>query len=279
MGLSEYILDVDEATFETEVVLKSHEVPVVVDFWAPWCGPCRMLSPMLERQAIEAGGAFLLAKINVDDNPALSIRFGVQGIPAVKAFRHGEIAAEFVGAQPDTVVQRFIEQLVPSETQQAIEEALSLLGTRHYQPAEAAFREVLDKDEGNADAALGLVESLLMRGQGAEALEILEHFPPGTAWAKAETYKPLAELLVETSKQETGTENDDPIEASLYQSARLIKRGNTEAAMDGFLSILREDKNYRGGMVKQVMLALFELLGDQDPTTRKYREELASVLF
>ena len=279
MGLSEYILDVDEATFETEVVLKSHEVPVVVDFWAPWCGPCRMLSPMLERQAIEAGGAFLLAKINVDDNPALSIRFGVQGIPAVKAFRHGEIAAEFVGAQPDTVVQRFIEQLVPSETQQAIEEALSLLGTRHYQPAEAAFREVLDKDEGNADAALGLVESLLMRGQGAEALEVLEHFPPGTAWAKAETYKPLAELLVETSKQETGTENDDPIEASLYQSARLIKRGNTEAAMDGFLSILREDKNYRGGMVKQVMLALFELLGDQDPTTRKYREELASVLF
>ena len=279
MGLSEYILDVDEATFESEVVLKSHEVPVVVDFWAPWCGPCRMLSPMLERQAIEAGGAFLLAKINVDNNPALSIRFGVQGIPAVKAFRHGEIAAEFVGAQPEAVVQRFIEQLVPSETQQAIEEALSLLGTRHYQPAEAAFREVLDKDEGNADAALGLLESLLMRGQGAEALEILEHFPPGTAWAKAETYKPLAELLAETSKQETGSEDDDPIEASLHQSARLIERGNIEAAMDGFLSILREDKNYRGGMVKHVMLALFELLGDQDPTTRKYREELASVLF
>ena len=198
MALSEYILDVDEATFESEVVLKSHEVPVVVDFWAPWCGPCRMLSPMLERQAIEAGGSFLLAKINVDDNPALSIRFGVQGIPAVKAFRHGEIAAEFVGAQPESVVQRFIEQLAPSETQQAIEEALSLLGTRHYQQAETAFREVMDKDEGNADAALGLVESLLMRGQGGEALEILEHFPAGTAWAKAETYKPLAELLVET---------------------------------------------------------------------------------
>ena len=199
MALSEYILDVDEATFESEVVLRSHEVPVVVDFWAPWCGPCRTLSPMLERQAIEAGGAFLLAKINVDDNPALSIRFGVQGIPAVKAFRHGEIAAEFVGAQPETVVKRFIEQLAPSETQQAIDEALSLLGTRHYQQAESSFREVLDEDEGNADAALGLVESLLMRGQGGEALEILEHFPAGTAWAKAETYKPLAELLVETS--------------------------------------------------------------------------------
>jgi putative thioredoxin len=278
MALSEYILDVDEATFESEVVLRSHEVPVVVDFWAPWCGPCKTLSPMLERQAIEAGGAFLLAKINVDDNPALSIRFGVQGIPAVKAFRHGEIAAEFVGAQPETVVKRFIEQLVPSETQQAIDEALSLLGTRHYQQAESSFREVLDEDEGNADAALGLVESLLMRGQGGEALDILEHFPAGTAWAKAETYKPLAELLVETSQQQSGIE-DDPMEASLHQAARLIERGNIEAAMDGFLSILREDKNYRNGMVRQIMLALFELLGDQDPTTRKYREELASVLF
>ncbi len=278
MALSEYILDVDEATFESEVVLRSHQLPVVVDFWAPWCGPCRTLSPMLERQAIEAGGAFLLAKINVDDNPALSIRFGVQGIPAVKAFRHGEVAAEFVGAQPEAVVKRFIEQLAPSETQRAIDEALSLLGTRHYQQAESSFREVLDEDEGNADAALGLIESLLMSGQGGEALEILEHFPAGTAWAKAETYKPLAELLVETGQQQSGIE-DDPMEASLHQAARLIERGNIEAAMDGFLSILREDKNYRNGMVRQVMLALFELLGDQDPTTRKYREELASVLF
>ena len=169
MSLSEYILDVDEATFELEVVLRSHEVPVVVDFWAPWCGPCRMLSPMLERKAIEGGGSFLLAKVNVDDNPALSIRFGVQGIPAVKAFAQGEVAAEFVGAQSESMVDRFIKQLAPSATQQAVEEALSLLGTRHYQEAEQAFREVLSEDEANADAALGLVESLLMRGKGAEA--------------------------------------------------------------------------------------------------------------
>ena len=278
MSLSKHIVDIDEATFESEVILRSHEVPVVVDFWAPWCGPCRMLSPILERQAIEAGGTFVLAKVNVDDNPALSIRFGVQGIPAVKAFRYGEIAAEFVGAQPESMVQRFIEQLVPSETQQAIEEALSMLGTRHYQEAENAFREVLDKDEANADAALGLVESLLMSGKGREALEILEHFPAGTPWAKDERYKPLAELLVEDGQQEVGSDQD-PMEASLHQSARLIERGNLEAAMDGLLGILREDKNYRGGWVKRIMLALFELLGDQDPSTRKYREEMASVLF
>lgn len=278
MTLSEYILDVDEGTFDDQVILRSHDVPVVVDFWAPWCGPCRVLSPILERQAIEAGGSFLLAKVNVDDSPSLSIRFGVQGIPAVKAFRHGEIAAEFVGAQPEGIVRRFIEQLAPSETQLAIEEAQSLLGTRHYEEAEFAFREVLNEDEANADAALGLVESLLMRGQGGEALEILEHFPSGTAWVRAESYMPLARLLAETMANE-GTVDEDPLEASLHQAARLIQRGNLEAAMDGLLEILRVDKNYRDGMVRQVMLSLFELLGDQDLLTRKYRNELASVLF
>ncbi len=264
----------DASTFDRQI--SKNDIPVVVDFWAPWCGPCRMLSPMLERKAIEGGGTFLLAKVNVDDNPALSIRFGVQGIPAVKAFVQGEVAAEFVGAQSESMVDRFIKQLAPSATQQAVEEAKSLLGTRHYQEAEQAFREVLSEDEANADAALGLVESLLMRGEGAEALEILDHFPAGTAWARAEKYKPLAQLLAETEQVEI---EEDTLEAGLHQSARLIQRGNLEAAMDGLLEILREDKDYRDGMVKQVLLALFELLGDQDPTTRRYREELASVLF
>ena len=111
MSVSEHILDVDEATFENEVILKSHEVPVVVDFWAHWCGPCKFLSPMLERLAIEAGGSFLLAKVNVDDNLNLANRYGIQGIPAVKAFRDGEVTAEFVGVQPEAMVRRFLVKL------------------------------------------------------------------------------------------------------------------------------------------------------------------------
>lgn len=278
MSLSQYIQDVEEATFESQVILRSHEVPVVVDFWASWCGPCRMLSPILERLAIEAGGAFILAKVDVDRSPNLAIRYGVQGIPAVKAFRNGELVAQFVGAQPEAMVRRFVEALAPSEALQAVESARSLLATRHYEQAEAAFREVYDADEDNADAALGLVQSLLMQGQGQEAIEILREFPAGTAWAKAEQLKPLAELLAEI--EAGGPEaNGDPLEATLHHSARLLTRGNLPAAMDGLLGLLRQDKGYRRGLPKQVLLALFALLGDEDPLTRQYRDELASILF
>jgi putative thioredoxin len=278
MTLSEYILDVSEATFETQVVLKSFEVPVVVDFWAPWCGPCRVLSPILERIAIEAGGDFVLAKVNVDENPNLSIRYGVHGIPAVKAFRNGELAAQFHGAQPERIVRKFIEQLTPSEAEQAVEQAHSLLATRHYPEAEAAYREVFEQDETNSEAALGLVESLLIQGKGSEALSILQNFPPGTAWVKAEGYLPLASLLNEV---ETAAPNLDlpPLDASLFQAGRLIGRGNLPAAMDGLLDVLRQEKTYRAGLPRKVLLALFSLLGDLDPLTRKYRDELASVLF
>ncbi len=278
MSLSEHILDVDEANFEQEVLLRSHQVPVVVDFWAPWCGPCRVLGPLLERLAIEAGGAFRLAKVNVDENPSLAIRYGVQGIPAVKAFREGKVIGQFVGAQPEPMVRRFIERLAPSPAEQAVSKGRSLLAARHWEEAEAAFRDVLEEDDGNAAAALGLVESLLMQGKGKEALSILERFPAGIEWATAERLKPLASLLAEVEQTEPGTE-EEALEAELHQAARLIARGNIPAAMDGLLEVLRHDKHYRDDLPKDVMLALFALLGDDDPLTREYRDELASVLF
>jgi len=165
--MNPFMLDVNEANFEQEVLLRSHEVPVVVDFWAEWCGPCKVLGPILERLAIEGGGRFILAKINVDQNPGLAMRFGVQGIPAVKAFKQGKVEAEFVGSQPEPVVRRFIQRLVPSPAEQAAQAANSLLVTHHWKEAEEAFREALAEDERNAVAALGLMKSLLMQGRAA----------------------------------------------------------------------------------------------------------------
>ncbi len=278
MSLSAYILDVTEGTFESDVLMRSHEIPVIVDFWAEWCAPCKSLGPFLERLAIEWGGSFLLAKVDVDENPSLAIRYGVQGIPAVKAIRNGDVFAEFVGAQPESIVRRFVQNLVPSEAENAVAEAKSLLATRHWSEAEAAFREVLAQDDCNAAAALGLVKSLLMQGMGKEAVDILGNFPPGNEWSVAESLKPLALMLAEVEGSSTVAE-EDALNAQLYRAVKLIARGNLPAALDGLLDILREDKNYRGGLPKQIMLALFALLGDQDPLTREYREELASVLF
>lgn len=279
MPLSQYISDVNDATFESGVILRSHEIPVVADFWAPWCGPCRVLGPLLERLAIEAGGSFHLARVNVDDSSGLATRYGVQGIPAVKAFRFGKVEAEFVGAQPEGMVRRFLKALGPDPDEMAVEAARSLLATRHWSEAEQEFRSVIDRSENNAPAALGLVQSLLLQGKGRAAQEVLEHFPPGNEWAKAERLKPLASLLAQVESGVPGSAQDDPLEAGLEQAGRLIGRGNLAGAMDGLLDILRQDKNYRRGLPKQILLALFALLGDEDPLTREYREELASILF
>jgi putative thioredoxin len=276
VGFSEHILDVSEASFEREVLLRSHEMPVVVDFWASWCMPCKVLGPLLERLAIEGGGIFRLAKVDVDQNPNLALRFGVRGIPAVKGFRNGDVTAEFVGAQPEAVVRRFIQGLAPTEADQALERAKGLLATHHWPEAEAGFREVLAREEASGPAAIGLAHSLLMQGKGNEALALLKGFPPSNEVVMAERLLPLAELLAEAERPANG---GDPLEAGLHQAGRLIARGNLPAAMDGLLDILRQDKRYRGGLPKNILLALFTLLGDDDPLTRQYRDELASVLF
>lgn len=278
MSLSEHIRDVDESTFEAEVLLRSHDLPVVVDFWAPWCEPCRVLGPLLERLAIEAGGAFRLAKVNVDDNPKLAVRYGVQGIPAIKGFRHGEVVSELVGNQPEPIVRRFLQRLAPSQFDRGLEEARSLLAVRRWPEAEQAFRRVLDEKEGSSAAALGLVQSLLMQGHGGEAQAILRDFPTGNDWPAAERLLPLADLLAAVEAQGAAPDGD-AMTAELHQCARLIARGNLPAAMDGLLDLLRADRSFRKGLPKQVLLALFALLGDQDPLTRSYRDELASILF
>jgi putative thioredoxin len=279
VDFSDNIVNVDEGSFQVEVVERSHELPVVVDFWASWCGPCQILGPLLERLAIEAGGTFRLAKVDVDENPNLSIRYGVRGIPAVKAFRGGEVTAEFVGAQPQAAVRRFIDRLVPNPAEQAVAEAKSLLATRHWGEAEASFRSVREEDETNAPAALGLLEALLMQGKGAEALYVLGDFPSSTEWAKAEELRPLAEFLAEARSADAVDDETSPLEASLHQAGRLVARGNLAGAMDGLIDILRHDKNYKNGLPRKVLLGIFALLGDDDPLTREYRDELASVLF
>ncbi len=271
------IIDVSEATFEFEVIAHSNQVPVVVDFWAPWCGPCRTLGPLLERLAREANGAFRLAKVNVDENPRLATRFDVQGIPAVKGFKGGQEVAQFVGAQPESMVRRFVRELAPREADRALVEARAFLMARHWPEAEEAGRRALNDDPASSAAALCLVRALLAQAKGEQALEVLGAFPAGNEVIAAERLRPLAQLMLRAAQPEDSSGGAE--EAEYLQSARLIGRGNFAAALDGLLDVLRRNKNYAQGQARLVFLAVLELMGEEDPLTRAYRDELASVLF
>ena len=279
MGTTEFVFDTSEATFDTDVLNLSFQSPVVVDFWAPWCGPCKMLGPILERLAIESEGNFYLAKVNVDDNPNLSVRFGVQGIPAVKAFREGEITSSFVGALPEAKIREFLRDIGPSEADHAIQEAASLLVTRHWSEAEARYSMVLEEQPNNAAATLGFVRALVAQGKGRQALTYIEDFPGGSEIIAAKQLEELARLIAEVEGKDEHEEEQDMLDAQYWQSARLLARGHYEAGMDGLLEVLRVEKDYRKGEPRKVMLGMFALLGDDDTRTREYRGELASVLY
>ncbi len=272
------IIDVNEMNFDQEVIQYSHQVPVVVDFWAPWCGPCRILGPVLEHLAREAQGAFRLAKVNVDENPNLAMRYGVRGIPTVKAFYQGRVVDEFVGVVPEQRLRDFLRKLAPSPTDLAMEKGLSLLEAFNWQGAEAVFREILLQRPELTPARLGLAKALLMQGKAREALELLQGFPASREFTAAQNLLPLAEALVWLEEHPQG-ETDDPLEAMYVRALDLIRRGNIEAAMDGLLEIMRRDKRYREDMPRKLMVALFEILGQNHPLTKQYRRELSMVLF
>ncbi|WP_420632090.1 thioredoxin [Candidatus Leptofilum sp.] len=271
------IIDVNEETFIQDVLEQSEELPVIVDFWAPWCGPCRMLSPILERLAEDPSLNFILAKVNVDNNPNLSMQYRVQSIPAVLAFVDGEIADDFIGVQPEPKIRQFIQQLIPSELDEALSDVQSLLGTRHWVKAEQALRDLIEEHPKRPDVALNLAKTLLAQGEGCEARGYLKTVKDGQALIEAEKLLPLANYLCLVAEDLTDEPELPELEIQYRQAARLISRGNLAAAMDGLLDVLRQDKRY--GEARQVMLAMFALLGDDDDLTQAYRTELATVLF
>lgn len=275
---SEFIIDVTEADFEYHVITYSQNAPVVVDFWAEWCGPCKTLGPILERLAEEAKGKFRLAKVNVDQNSNLAMRYNVRSIPAVKAFRDGTMVAEFVGAQPEGKIREFIREVAPGQGDLNLEKGFSLLDMQDPEEAEICFRDSLETSADNTRARLGLIKSLLLQGKGNEAKDLLFDFPASSEYASATRLQPLAGALVRL-KNDSFNEAQNPLDAAFDNAVRLVKMGNIEAAMDGLLEILRVDKHFREDEARLIMVAILEMLGDKNPITRQYRNELASVLF
>ena len=234
-------VDVTDATFQTEVVARSMQTPVVVDLWAPWCGPCRTLTPILERTIAATEGKVVLAKVNVDDNPQVAAAFQVQGIPAVYALKDGKVVDGFIGAQGEPAVAEFVARLLPSEQEQTVD-ALVAAGD------EASLRKALELAPDHHDAIVALGELLARRGESDEALALLERIPE-----TADTRRVAA--LARTGAHDGA-------------NAEIVSK------LDDLLDRVRDDDDAR-----QQFVDLLEVMGPDDPRTSEYRRALTSRLF
>jgi putative thioredoxin len=278
MTPSEFIVDVSEANFEYEVLSYSQNLPVVVEFWATWCQPCKILGPMLEHLTEEAHGNFRLARVDVDANPNLALRYGVRSIPTVKAITQGQVAGEFVGLQPEPRVREFLSKLLPpSEYSLQLEKANSLLADHQWTEAEAIYRTLNNENPDQPQVVLGLVKTLLAQARSGEALFLINTFPASKEFNAAQALRPLAEAMVKHEKSQLPDQTD--LDAMFSNSIRLMRRGNHLAALDGLLEILKQDKRYRGDTARVVFLAILEILGPEDPEAKQYRSELTMILF
>jgi putative thioredoxin len=285
--MNEWTVDVSEQDFEQTVVQRSHEVPVVIDFWAPWCGPCRALGPTLEKLAEEQQGKFILAKINIDENPMLAQAFQIQSIPAVKAVRNGALAGEFLGAQPEPSVRRFIEQLLPSEAEALAREAQRLEEVGKAQGAESLYRAALAKEANQSLALLGLARVLVRRGEEGEALTLLGRIPI-TSPESAAAQQLIAQLRLKQSGASAGDEQKyrdrlaadaDDLDARFELAQVLAAVGRYEEALTELLAIVKKDRKFRDDGARKAILEIFEVIGARSELAEHYRSELAKVLF
>jgi putative thioredoxin len=281
MSTSQWVIEVGDADFETAVLKRSETTPVVVDFWAPWCGPCRALGPLLERLAAEHQGAFILAKVNVDEAPAVSQAFGIQSIPAVKGFRDGMLVGEFVGAQPEATVRKLLELVLPTAADGLVARATTLAP----EAAEAALREALELEPRHARALLELARIVAARGDTSGALQLLERVSPPSPLV-GESERLAAELRMRTDgagdqaalRARIATDPND-LAARLDLGRTLAALGKHEDALAELLDVVRRDPHFADDGARRAMVDLFAVLGSDDPLTDRYRNELAKALF
>ncbi len=248
-------MDVTESTFQSAVIDRSHHVPVVVDFWAEWCGPCRQLGPVIERAIAARGGKIELAKVDVDANPGLAQTFGIQGIPAVKAFRDGKLAAEFVGAQPPAAVEQFLDSLLPSEADALVQ-----------QGDEQSLRQAVELEPTRADAAVPLAKILHARGDDDEALELLARVPGSFAADGL-----AARIALERADGALGAVN-------LSEAFAALDSGDQQRGLDLLLDALPSADGARDD-IRRVVVGVLDELGVEHPLARETRRRLASALY
>jgi putative thioredoxin len=284
--MENFIRDVTSASFESQVVEASRAVPVVVDFWASWCAPCRALKPILEKLSGEYGGQFILARLDTDKEQEVAARFGIRGIPSVKAFVDGKVKAEFSGAIPESAVRSFLERVIPTPVEKLRLQASQAVREGDFEVAEGRLHEALKLDPASVPARLDLVDLLiarqayseadleLQRVPGRERDERAEQFAAAIEfWKKGQSLAPAAELEAALAK------SPGDLELRFRVAERHIADRSYDAALAHLLEIVRAERGALRDRARKTMVDVFNLAGDQADMVATYRRMLASALY
>ena len=286
------IKDSDEKSFGQDVIAASKQVPVIVDFWAPWCGPCKTLGPLLEKTVQAARGKVKLVKIDIDKNQRIAQQLRIQSIPAVYAFHNGQPVDGFVGALPESQVKAFVNRLAgaagPSPVEEILTEAKAALEAGDVQGAAGIYQEVLQAEPDNPAALGGLAKLLAQNGQVDQAKQFLAQVPADLAGhadvagakaaiALAEQTSGVADDTAEFMAKLAANANDH--QARFDLALALLKAGDRERAVDELLDIIKRDRNWNEQAARNQLIKLFEAFGPTDPLTKAGRRKLSSILF
>jgi putative thioredoxin len=286
--MTQHAYDVSLADFDQKVLAASQQVPVIVDFWAPWCQPCRILKPILEKLAAEYDGKFILAKLNSDENQELSQRYGVRGIPAVKAFVGGQLVDEFTGALPEAEIREFLGRLIPSPAEPLRQEALAAYDRGDLATARQTMAEAIQLDPTHDIAYLDFVEMSLAADALDDARELLA-IVADRARDRQRVESLQAQLEIKASGSQADlvalqarlAQNPDDLEARLQRANALALQQDYRNALEDLLAIVRRDRHWNDEAARKGMLNLFNLLAPQpqyESLVREYRIALARTL-
>ena len=284
--MSAHVVDVSTADFPTEVVDASMKVPVLVDFWAPWCGPCRTLGPILEKLAEEYGGRFILAKVNSDENQSLATHYRVRSIPTVKAFFRGASVDEFVGVLSESEVREFIEKLLPSPAEPLHRQALAARARGETDATRKLLLQAIALDPRHEAARLDLIEIMIDANDLEDAGRLLEEVADRAHdSARVEALQARLQLLVNSGAtadraalEEKLIADPSDLEARFELANLLAVQQNYRPAMEHLLEIVRRDRGFRDDGGRKTLVQLFNLLGSGDELVREYRSQLATAL-